>query len=71
MTSLLVCLLMFQTKVATLQFTLSHISICAISVYVIVMYFHNPESARKILRTLLRKGNGRHGKLAIDVSDSS
>ena len=36
-----------------------------------VLYIHNPESARKILRTRLKKGNGRLGKQAINTLDSS
>ena len=32
--------------------------------YIYVSYVHNPQSARNILRTRLKKGNGRLGKLA-------
>ena len=51
------------------DFVLLCMPVC--SIYIYVPYIHNPESTRKILRTQLKKGNGRLGKPAIDVLDSS
>ena len=39
--------------------------------YIFVPYVHNPESAKKILRTQLKKRNGHLGKPVIDTLDSS
>ena len=40
-------------------------------VCVCVPYFHNMESARKILLTRLKKGNACLGKLALETPDTS
>ena len=44
-----------------------------ICVCVCVTYVHNPESKRKILQSQLlkKRGNGHHGKLAMDTLDPS
>ena len=52
------------------NFLLPHMPVC--SIYMCCMFItQRVESAWKILRTRLKKGNGRLGKLAIDTLDSS
>ena len=46
---------------ALLRMSILYICVC-------VPYVHNPENTRKILRTQLKKGNGRLGKQVVEMA---